>query len=105
VYLATSELIGLTIREDKVMTITLDKLDTANWLEFPFQYQEMAFISKFSPSSPLLERVSNMPLEMFNKINSEALADLLGDELDRDIISKRLDEANAGATHALIVLA
>jgi hypothetical protein len=46
-----------------------------------------------------------MPLEMFNKINSEALADLLGDELDRDIISKRLDEANAGATHALIVLA
>lgn len=86
-------------------TSTLEKLDTANWIEFPFQYQKIAFISKFSPSSPLLERVSNMPVEMLNKINSEALAELLGDNLDRDSISKRLDEANAGASHALIVLA
>lgn len=87
------------------MAITLDKLDTANWIEFPFQYQEINFISKWSPSSPLLERIQNLPIEMFNKINCETLADLLGDDLDRDSISKRLDEANAGASHALIVLA
>ena len=80
-------------------------LDTTNWNSFPFTANGVNFISKISPESPFLSRIAMLPAGVFEKMNYEAVRDLLADYNTVEELVQKLYHVNKNATHAVIELA
>ena len=80
-------------------------LDTTEWLEFPFSAYGNNYISKIAPFSPFLKQISKLPEGMFEKMNIDAITELVGVNLTYSEIVDRLKEINESSTHAVIELA
>ena len=79
-------------------------VDTTGWNAYPFTYEGIEFVSLVSPESPLLGRILALPAGMFESINRNAIADLIGDTLTREHIVEKLTEINENASHAILEL-
>ena len=83
-----------------------NSLNTAGWLEFPLTVGNHSLVSKLAPNSPFLSRVKVIGNDIFNQMNIQAVVDLVPDlSCSTEKMKEYLDELNAGATHAVIVLA
>lgn len=80
----------------------MTNLNTNGWAEFPFETQGHTFVSKLAPHSPFLKQVAFLPAGVFEQMNKEAIADLIGVGLTREQILEKLEHVNEGASHAVI---
>ena len=82
-------------------------LNTKNWVKYPFEVNGVKFNSLLDPEGSFYSRVEALPAGVFANMNQGAIAEFVGDvsSLTTAEINAKLDEANEGATQALIVLA
>ena len=87
--------------------MTTTTLNTTNWVSYPFTLNGINFVSKVNPESSIGFKVSLIPVEMFNTMNSDAITDLFGDpsQITHDELISELARVNLGASEALIELA
>jgi hypothetical protein len=79
-------------------------LNTTNWNAFPFEVDGVNFVSKISPQSPFLARIAMLPAGVFDKMNKDAVREIVGTNLSREYIASKLQYVNANASHAVIEL-
>lgn len=79
--------------------------DTTGWNEFPFEYQGVKYISKIAPHSPFVSRIASLPAGVFDTMNRQAIAELVGTTSTRAEIAEKLAKVNENATHAVVALA
>ena len=85
--------------------INMHNLNTTNWNTFPFEVNGINFVSKVSNDSPFMARIKMLPAGAFEQMNKGAIIELVGLTSTLDELQNKLDEVNAGATHAVIELA
>jgi hypothetical protein len=87
--------------------MTMTQLDTTNWVSYPFTVSGIDFVSKVNPESSIGIKVSFIPVEMFNSMNSEAVLDIIGNPslLSADKLKSELVRVNHSASEAIIELA
>ena len=77
-------------------------LNTEGWQAIPFEAQGQMFLSKLAPNSPFLRQIANLPAGMFEAMNTQAVAELIGVGLTRAEIIEKIAEINEGASHAVV---
>jgi hypothetical protein len=90
--------------KQKEEKMTTHDLDTTDWTSIPFTADGVNYVSKLSPTSPFLAKVKDLPYGAFQKMNTDAVRDLIGTGLTRNEIVEKLREINQSATHAIIDL-
>jgi hypothetical protein len=80
----------------------MSTLSTTGWIEFPFTAQGHNFVSKLSPTSPFLACVKMLPAGVFETMNREAVAELIGVGLTREQVLEKLGSINEYASHAVV---
>lgn len=82
-------------------------LDTTNWAEYPFYVDGVKFVSKLDTEGNIYSMVKNLPVGVFEAMNRDAVADLIGEpsNFSREELEKELATVNLGAHEALICLA
>ena len=85
----------------------LTQLNTTNWVKYPFEVNGVKFNSLLDPKGEFYPKVEKLPAGIFEQMNAGAIAEFVGDpsKLSVDEINAKLDEANEGASQALIALA
>ena len=79
---------------------------TNNYTDYKFTADGVNFVSRIADHSPFLGAIKNIPTEEFNKMNIDAIAELIGRPslmTTAEILAK-LAEVNEGATHSWILL-
>lgn len=80
-------------------------MTNTTYTDFPFTAEGINFVSRIYDNSPFLSRIQAMPTELFQEINSSAIADLMNlKTFTLEEIQAELDRVNAGGTHAFILL-
>jgi hypothetical protein len=79
-------------------------LDTTNWNAYPFEVDGVNFVSKIAPKSPFLARIAMLPAGVFDKMNKDAVRELVGSNLSREYVASKLYAINQSASHAVIEL-
>ncbi len=95
---------SLTLKERR-NKMKMHNLDTTGWNEFPFEVEGVNYVSKVANNSPFMARIKFLPAGVFESMNSNAVADLVGTGLTREQIIAKLNDVNAEASHAVIELA
>lgn len=82
-------------------------IDTTEWAQFPFSINGINFVSKVSATSQMYVRIMSVGNEVFTKMNTDAITDLIGDpsKLSTDELQIELDRINEGYEVACIELA
>ncbi|MBM3211830.1 hypothetical protein FJZ33_06415 [Candidatus Poribacteria bacterium] len=83
------------------------KLDTTNWVSYPFSVKGMKFKTLLDPKGSFYERIEMMPKGQFMKENVRIFLKSIGDPnlLSAKQLQKQLDEINEGASQALLAIA
>jgi len=83
------------------------KLDTTNWVSYPFTVSDINFVSLLDPQGSFYPRVETWPAGFFATENARMINELIGDpaELTIEELQAELDKANEYATQAIIALA
>jgi ABC-type iron transport system FetAB ATPase subunit len=81
-------------------------MTTQTYTDYPFSVDGVNFISRIHSHSEFLSSVKNLPAGEFEKLNIEALQELMGSPklLTIEEIQDELDKLNEGGTHAFILL-
>lgn len=76
------------------------------YIDYPFTSNGINFISRIYSHSEFAEKVKNLPLEMWQKLNSSAIENILGDvsKMSMAQIMNGLEKINDGGSHAFILL-
>ncbi len=79
---------------------------TINFVEFPFTYQGVNFVSKIAENNRYLPQIMMMG-EDFIKMNIEAIQEIIPNlvSISIDELNARIDEINAGGTEMFLELA
>lgn len=79
---------------------------TTNYTDYKFTANGVNFISRIHANSPLRAQIENLPAGVFQKLNQDAIHDIIGDAslLTRDELVSELERVNAGGSHAFIML-
>ena len=81
-------------------------MTTQTYTDYPFSVDGVNFISRIHSHSQFLSSVQNLPAGLFEKLNIEALQELMGSPklLTIEEIQDELDRINEGGSHAFILL-
>lgn len=81
-------------------------MTTATYTDYPFTSNGVGFVSRIHADSPFVATINAMPAGVFEKLNADAVADIIGDAslLTREQILSELARVNEGGTHAFILL-
>jgi hypothetical protein len=81
-------------------------MTNATYTDFPFTVNGINFVSRVFTHSEFLSTIKSLPAGIFEKMNQEAVAEIIGDPslLERDELLSELDRVNEGGTHAFILL-
>lgn len=83
------------------------KLDTTNWVSYPFAVNGMKFKTLLDPKGSFYERIEALPEGHFMKENIRMFLEFIGDPnlISAKELQKQLDEMNEGASQALLAIA
>lgn len=83
------------------------KLDTTNWVSYPFSVEGVEFLSLLDPQGDFYPQVERLPLGVFSTENARMVSELIGNPalLTREELEDELDRVNAGASQAILALA
>lgn len=78
----------------------------SEYLDYPFTAHGVNFISRVMNTSPLASQIKSLPLSYFQKLNENAVNDLMGNPslMTKAEILAELEKINEGGTHAFILL-
>ena len=81
-------------------------MTTATYTDYPFTSNGVNFISRINHDSPFARQLASMPRVMVDKINIDAVTEMIGDasKFSREELLAELERVNKGATHAFIIL-
>ena len=81
-------------------------MTTNTYTDFPFTVNGVNFISRVYSHSEFLDRILSLPAGLFEKLNSDAVTEIIGDPslLTQDQLQDELDRVNEGGSHAFIML-
>jgi hypothetical protein len=81
-------------------------MTTTTYTDFPFTAQGVNFISRVYSNSEFLPQIQNLPAGVFEKLNEDAVRDIIGDpsKLSTDELIRELERINEGGSHAFILL-
>ena len=81
-------------------------MTTTTYTDFPFTAQGVNFISRVYSNSPFLKTIQTLPAGVFEKLNEDAVRDIIGDpsKLSTDELIRELERINEGGSHAFILL-
>jgi hypothetical protein len=82
-------------------TTTKEQLFTT----YPFTYDGRDYVSRVALDSPLIQRIANLPIGMFEEMNIECLDELMGKGKSLEEIQEKLKELNEHGSYAFIELA
>jgi len=83
------------------------KLDTTNWVSYPFSVNGMKFKTLLDPKGSFYERIEMLPQDEFTKENTLMFLEFIGDPnlLSAEELQEQLDVLNLGASQAILALA
>ena len=83
------------------------KLDTTNWVSYPFSVEGVEFVSLLDPRGSFYPQIERLPAGVFTAENVRMLTELVGNPalMTREELSNELDRINAGASQAILALA
>ena len=81
-------------------------MTTETYTDYPFTVNGINFISRVYSHSDLLSTIQSLPAGLFEKVNSDAVTDIIGDPslLSTAELLDELARVNEGGTHAFILL-
>jgi len=76
------------------------------YTDYPFTVNGVNFISRVFTHSHMAQTIANLPAGIFEKLNSDAVSELVGDPslLSTAELLSELERVNEGGTHAFILL-
>lgn len=72
--------------------------------EYHFQYNGINYISSVDVTSPMYQRIKNMPENLFIQMNLGIIKELINVEYTLEDIHSELDRLNKGGTYAFLQL-
>lgn len=81
--------------------------DTTGWDSYPFEVQGVKFNSLIKPNTFMAKRISQLPAQVFNEMNTNCILEIIGDVflLSIEELKDELERVNEGASEAVISLA
>ena len=81
-------------------------MTTQTYTDYPFSVDGVNFISRIHSHSQFLSSIENLPAGVFEKLNIEAVQELMGSPklLTIEEIQDELDRINEGGSHSFILL-
>jgi len=81
-------------------------MTTNTYTDFPFSVNGINFISRVYSHSEFLSQINNLPAGVFEKLNSDAVTEIIGDPslLSTAELLDELARVNEGGSHAFILL-
>jgi ABC-type iron transport system FetAB ATPase subunit len=81
-------------------------MTTQTYTDYPFSVDGVNFISRIHSHSQFLSSIENLPAGVFEKLNIEAVQELMGSPklLTIEEIQDELDKLNEGGSHAFVLL-
>ena len=78
----------------------------SEYIDYPFTSHGINFISRVMNNSPMASQIKSLPLSYFQKLNENAVNDLMGNPslMTKAEILAELEKINEGGTHAFILL-
>ena len=78
----------------------------STYIDYPFVSYGVNFISRVYSHSDMAEMISRLPANIFAKMNSDAVHELIGDVslLSTEELIEELERVNEGGSHAFIML-
>ena len=78
----------------------------SEYIDYPFTANGVNFISRVYSHSDMAQRIASLPTELFQKINSDAVSEIIGDasKLSTAELLSELERVNDGGSHAFILL-
>jgi hypothetical protein len=79
---------------------------TTTYTDYPFTTQGVKFVSRVYHNAPMANAIANLPAEVFNTLNIEAVNDLIENisVLTRNQLENELEKINEGGSTAFILL-
>jgi hypothetical protein len=83
------------------------KLDTTNWAVYPFEVNNVQFLSLLDKEGEFYPQIERLPAGVFTAQNCLMVTELIGDPslMTREELADELDRVNLGATQAILALA
>ena len=83
------------------------KLDTTNWVSYPFSVEGVEFLSLIDPNGQFYRGISRLPEGVFIAENTRMVSELIGNPalMTREQLEAELEVINLGASQALLALA
>jgi hypothetical protein len=81
-------------------------MTNTTYTDFPFTVDGVNFVSRVFNHSEFMATIKNLPAGIFEKLNSEAVRDIIGNpsQLTHDELLSEIERVNDGGTHAFILL-
>ena len=81
-------------------------MSDSTYTDYPFTLNGVNFISRVFTHSHMAQTIANLPAGIFEKLNSDAVSELVGDptQLTIEELEDELNRVNAGGSHAFILL-
>jgi hypothetical protein len=78
----------------------------SEYIDYPFTSNGVNFISRVYTHSHMAQTIANLPAGIFEKLNSDAVSELVGDPslLTLAELQDELNRVNDGGSHAFILL-
>jgi hypothetical protein len=78
----------------------------SEYIDYPFTSNGVNFISRVYSHSEMAQRIASLPTELFQKLNQDAVTELVGDAslLTTAELLAELERVNEGGSHAFILL-
>ena len=78
----------------------------SEYIDYPFTSHGINFISRVMNNSPMASQIKSLPLSYFQKLNENAVNELIGNPslMTKVEILESLAHINEGGTHAFILL-
>jgi hypothetical protein len=83
------------------------KIDTTNWVSYPFEVNGVNFVSMLDPQGYFYPKIEKLPAGMFDSMNKSMVLEFLGNpaDLSHEELLAELDRVNEGGTQAIVALA
>ena len=83
------------------------KLDTTNWVSYPFSVEGVEFLSLLDPQGSFYPQVERLPAGIFTAENIRMVTEVIGNPalMTREELQAELDNVNLGASQAILALA
>lgn len=81
-------------------------MTNTSYIDYPFTVKGVNFISRVYSHSELSERIANLPAGVFSEMNTQAVAEIIGDpsKFSTAELIQELERVNEGGSHAFILL-